>query len=188
MRMPRTVRIFNGMSMALPPEQIDRLFGVAMNGSHRGNPETQLHAILLAHPTVSGLTPSLDEANPELLRLAKKYLTIYRHFIRPFHRDARIYHHTPVLPGADGSGWCAIENAAADRSRVVAAVFRLVNAAQDEYCLRLRGVDPGRRYHITIEPEGTVMRVEGWVLAQQGLNIRLDTPLTSRLLLCAEME
>jgi hypothetical protein len=70
MRMPRTVRILNGMSMALPPERIDRLFGVCMNGSYRGNPETQMHTILLAHPTVSGLTPSLNEANPELLPLA----------------------------------------------------------------------------------------------------------------------
>ena len=93
-----------------------------------------------------------------------------------------------MLPGADGSGWCAIENAAADRSRIVAAVFRLVNAAQDEYYLRLRGVDPGRRYRITIEPEGAVMCIEGWVLAQQGLTLRLDTPLTSRLLLCEATE
>lgn len=188
MRMPRTVRILNGMSMALPPERIDRMFGVCMSGSYRGNPETQMHTILFAHPAVSGLTPSLPEANPELLRLAKKYLAIYRDFIRPFHQDARIYHHTPVLPGADGSGWCAIENAAADRSRIVAAVFRLVNAAEDTYYLRLRGVDPNRRYSVTSEPDGAFMRVEGWVLAQQGLTIRLDTPLTSRLLLCEALE
>ncbi len=188
MRMPRTVRILNGMSMALPLEMIDRLFGVAMNGSYRGNLETQFHAIVLCHPAVSGLTPSLDEANPELLRLTKKYLAIYRDFVRPFHRESRVYHHTPVLPGADGNGWCAIESAAADRSRVVAGVFRLVNAAQDEYCLRLRGVDSGRSYRVTTEPDGVVMRVEGRILAQQGLIIRLDTPLTSRLLLCEATE
>lgn len=184
MRMPRTVRILNGMSMALPPEMLDRLFGVCMNGSYRGNPETQLHVIILCHPTISGLTPSLTEANPELLRLTKKYLGIYRDFIRPFHREARVYHHTPVLPGADGNGWCAIENAAADRSRVIAGVFRLVNAIQDEYCLRLRGVNPGRRYRVTTEPDGTVRTLDGHSLAEQGLTIRLDTPLTSRLLLC----
>jgi len=184
MRMPRTVRILNGMSMALPPEMVNRLFGVAMNGSYRGNAETQLQVIVLAHPTVSGLTPSLAEANPELLRLTKKYLGIYRDFIRPFHREARVYHHTPVLPGADGAGWCAIENAAADRSRVVAGVFRLVNAREDTFQLRLRGVDPGRRYRVTIEPGGMVALSDGLTLSQQGLTIRLDTPLTSRLLLC----
>jgi alpha-galactosidase len=147
-----------------------------------------MHTIVMAHPAVSGLTPSLDEANPELLRLAKKYLAIYRDFVRPFIQSARIYHHTPVLPGADGSGWCAIENAAADGSRAVAAVFRLVNAAEDAYCLRLRGVNPDRRYRVTAEPGGAVRHVAGSALAEQGLTIRLDTPLTSRLLLCEAME
>ena len=184
MRMPRTVRILNGMSMALPPDMLNRLFGVAMNGSSRGNPETQLQAILLAHPTVSGLTPTLAEANPELLRLVRKYLDIYKAFIRPFHREARVYHHTPVLPGADGAGWCVLEYASADRRRAVAGVFRLVNADADEYRLRLRGVDPARRYRITIEPGGLTTAADGLALLQQGLTVRLDTPLSSRLLLC----
>ena len=160
------------------------LFGVAMNGSSRGNPETQLQAILLAHPTVSGLTPTLAEANPELLRLVRKYLDIYKAFIRPFHREARVYHHTPVLPGADGAGWCVLEYASADRRRAVAGVFRLVNADADEYRLRLRGVDPARRYRITIEPGGLTTAADGLALLQQGLTVRLDTPLSSRLLLC----
>lgn len=184
MRMPRTVRILNGMSMALPPEMLNRLFGVCMNGSYRGNLETQLHAIILCHPTVSGLTPSLSEANPEILRLTKKYLGIYKDFIRPFHREARVYHHTPVIRGADGSGWCALELAAPDRRRIVAGVFRLVNADQDEYVLRLRGIDPGRRYRVTTEPDGAVRLLDGHALAEQGLTLRLDTSLTSRLLLC----
>ena len=159
-----------------------------MKGSYRGNLETQLHNIILGHPAVSGLTPSLAEANPEVLRLVRKYLGIYRNFIRPFHREARIYHHTPVLKGADGSGWCVIENAAADRSRIIAGVFRLINAEQDEYCLRLRGVDPGRRYRVTTEPDGTVRALDGHILVDQGLTLRLDTPLTSRLLLCEAID
>lgn len=184
MKMPRTVRILNGMSMALPPDMLNRLFGVCMNGSYRGNPETQLHVLLLAHPTVSGLTPSLGEANPETLRLTKKYLALYRDFIRPFQREARLYHHTPVLPGADGSGWCALESVSVDRGRAVAAVFRLVNAPADEYQLRFRGLDPGRRYRVTIEPGGLTSLADGLALTQQGLTIRLDTPLSSQLLLC----
>ncbi len=183
-KMPRTVRIFNGMSMALPPEMLDRLFGVCMQGSYRGNVETQLHLIVLGHPTILGITPTLAEANPEVLRLTRKYLTIYRDFIRPFQRDARVYHHTPVIPGADGSGWCVLELAANDSSRIVAGVFRLVNAGQDEYRLCLRGVDPGRSYRVSIEPGGRARSMEGHALAEQGLTIRLDTPLTSRLVLC----
>jgi alpha-galactosidase len=188
MKMPRTVRILNGMSLALPPEYIDRLFGVAMDGSYRGNPEMQLQLITLAHPTISGLTPSLEEANPALLALAKKYVRIYKEFIRPFIREARVYHHTPVIPGTDGSGWCALEYAAADRRRAVAGVFRLVNADNDSYKLRFRGLDPARRYRITTEPGGQTAILDGFTLLQQGVTIRLDTPLTSRLLLCEAMD
>jgi len=176
------------MSLALPPEMLDRLFGVCMNGSYRGNLETQLHVIVLCHPTVSGLTPSLGESNPELLRLTKKYLGIYKDFIRPFHRDARVYHHNPTISGADGSGWCALELASADRGRIAAGVFRLVNAEGDEYRLRFRGVDPARRYRVTTEPDGLVRILDGHALCDAGLPLRLDTPLTSRLLLCEAIQ
>ena len=184
MRMPRTLRILNGMSMAMPAEYLDRLFGVAMEGSYKGNPETQLHAIVLAHPTISGITPNLAEANPELLALVKKYVALYKDFIRPWHRDARLYHHTPVIPGIEASGWCALENVAADRTRAVAGVFRLVNATEDVYPFRFRGLDPARSYRVTTEPGGLVCERAGIELQEQGLNVRLDTPLTSRLLIC----
>ncbi len=184
MRMPRTVRILNGMSLALPPEFINRLFGVAMNGSYRGNPEMQLQAIVLAHPTVSGIVPSLTAGNPNLLCLVKKYVALYKDFIRPFHREARVYHHTPVISGPDASDWCALEYVAADRTRAVAAVFRLVNAREDTFVLRFRGLDPGQRYRLTFEPGGLATEADGLALRQQGLAVRLDTALTSQLVLC----
>jgi alpha-galactosidase len=172
------------MSMAMPPEYLDRMFGVVMEGSYKGNPETQLQVIMLAHPAVSGLTPSLVEANPDLLELAKKYVTLYKEFIRPWHRDARLYHHTPVIPGCEASGWCALENVAADRTRAVAGIFRLIQAREDTFQFRFRGLDPARRYRVTTEPGGLVCEVAGLDLQERGLGIRLDTALTSRLLLC----
>jgi alpha-galactosidase len=184
MRMPRTVRILNGMSLALPPEFLNRTLGVCMAGSYRGNLETQFHVIVLAHPTVSGLMRSLDECNPQVMSVAKKYLDIYKKFIRPITREGHVYHHTPVIPGADASSWCALEYVSDDRSKAVAGVFRLINAESDTYVLRFRGLDPSMRYRITSEPGGVISTVDGFVLLQQGLSIRLDTPLTSRLLLC----
>lgn len=188
MRMPRTARILNGMSLAIPAEYLDRLFGVCMNGSYKGNPETQLHLIILAHPTISGLTPSLVEANPDLLALAKKYVALYKDFIRPWQREARLYHHTPVIPGIEASGWCVLENVAADRTRAVAGIFRLINARADEFQFRFRGLDPARRYRVTTEPGGLVCEVSGLDLREQGLGVRLDTPLTSRLLICEAID
>jgi alpha-galactosidase len=184
MKMPRTLKILNGMSIALPPEYLDRLFGVIGNGSYRGNLETQLQVVVLAHPTFSGLAPTLAEANPELLGLVKKYVRIYKDFIRPFHRQALVYHHTPVIPGGDASGWCALEYASPDRTRVAAGIFRLVNAREDVFIFRFRGLDPARRYRVTTEPGGWVAEIDALTLLNQGLSIQLDTPLTSRLLLC----
>ncbi len=184
MRMPRTLRILNGMSMAMPAEYLNRLFGVCMEGSYKGNPEIQLQAIILGHPTISGLTYSLAEMNPELMELTKKYIGIYKNFIRPFHRDARLYHHTPVIPGTEASGWCVLENVANDRTRAVAGVFRLVNTPEDTYQLKFRGLDPGKRYRVTTEPGGLICEVDGIKLIEYGITVRLDTALTSKMLLC----
>ena len=183
MRMPRAVRILNGMSMALPPEYLDRLCGVALGACYDSSVDMPMHLALLAHPTFSGLTPSLAQANPVLLEVVKKYVGIYKEFIRPFHRQARVYHHTPVIAGADGCGWCALEYASPDRLRAVAGVFRLTNAESDTYRLRLRGLDPSQNYRLTTEPDGLIQEACGSRLMNEGLDIRLEAALTSRLLL-----
>ncbi len=54
----------------------------------------------------------------------------------------------------------------------------------DEYRLRFRGVDPARRYRVTTEPDGMIRTLDGHALCDAGLPLRLDTPLTSCLLLC----
>jgi alpha-galactosidase len=187
MRMPRTVRILNGMSMALPPEYINRLFGAAMGGSYRGSIDAQMHVIILGHPTVSGLTPSLAEANPELMETVKKYLGLYKNFIRPFHREARVYHHTPVIEGSDGTGWCALEYVSDDRQKAVAAVFRLVNSEDGVYRLKFKGLDPAIDYEMTFEPGGDTTAVGGIELMQTGIEISLDSALTSRLILLSAL-
>ncbi len=183
MKLPRTVRILNGMSMVFPPEYVSRMFGAAMAGSYQGNPDTLMHVILLAHPTISGLTPGLTEANPALYQCVKKYIGIYKNFIRTFHRQARVYHHTPVIPGADGTGWCALEYVSADRKQAVAGIFRLANATEEVYRMKFRGLNPEWNYRLTREPDGHSMIVSGFVLGHDGIEVRLDAALTSRLML-----
>jgi alpha-galactosidase len=123
-----------------------------------------------------------------LLATVRKYLDIYKQFIRPFHRTSRVYHHTPVIAGRDGNGWYALELAAADRSRAALGIFRLANPAEVSYRLRLRGLDPGVTYRVTSEPDQTQRLCIGWQLVDDGLHIRLDTPLTSKLLLLEQVQ
>ncbi|AEE97820.1 alpha-galactosidase [Mahella australiensis] len=183
MRMPRTVRILNGMSMVLPPEYLNRTFGVIMEGSYRGNIETQLHNVIMAHPTISGISPQLSEANPEGLECVKKYITIYKDFIRPLQGSAKVYHHTPNIAGADGTGWCALEYASPDGKKCVAAVFRLINSDIDTYTLKYRGLKEDKSYRVTVEPGTKTFIKDGYSLMHDGLNIKLDNALTSNLTL-----
>ncbi len=187
MVMPRTVRILNGMSMALPPEYLDRLFGVALSNAMRGSTDALLLTAILAHPTLSGLTPALAQANPALLAAVKKYVGMYKDFIRPFHRTARVYHHTPVIPGYEGEGWCALEYVAADQRRAVAGIFRLLDTGPD-YRFTFRGLDPGRQYRLTIEPDDGSCVMPGQVLLREGLPLRLDTPLSATLLMAEAVD
>ena len=182
MKMPRTVRILNGLTMALPPEYVNRMFGAGMT-SHEGNMDTQMHVILLGHPALSGLTPALAEASPALMECVKKYIGIYKEFIRPFHRQARVYHHNPVIAGGDGRGWCALEHVAPGRRRAFAAVFRLVNAGESVYRLKFRGLNPAFNYRLQFEPGGASAEAEGLKLHDEGIEVRLDSALTSRLVL-----
>jgi len=186
MKMPRTVKILNGMSIMLPPEYINRTFGAISEmgaGINRGNAETQLHTIIMAHPAISGITPSLAEANPELMRCAKKYIKIYKEFIRQFQRETRVFHHTPCIQGLDGTGWCVLEYVSEDQKKAVATVFKLVNAEEDAYQLQFRGLNEKLDYRIKIEPGEKEFSVNGYLLSQDGLNIKLENALTSKLIL-----
>ncbi|MDD5482623.1 MAG: alpha-galactosidase [Kiritimatiellae bacterium] len=188
MRMPRAVRILNGMTMSLPPEYVNRLFGSCGNASERGNMETVMQVVILGHPALSGLTPSLAEANPALMECVKKYVGIYKDFIRPFHRQAKVYHHTPVISGGDGRGWCALEYVSRDQLRAVAAVFRLVNAEGNVYRFKFRGLNPALDYRLRFEPGGLFAEEKGFKLMQEGIEIELDNALTSRLILLTAEE
>ncbi|MBP1990935.1 alpha-galactosidase [Paenibacillus eucommiae] len=185
-KMPRTVRILNGMSMALPPEYVNRSYGVGMQSSYNGNADTQMHVIMMAHPTLFGVTPSLAEANPAIMKCTKKYIKIYKEFIRTFHRTAKVYHHTPVIPGADGSGWAALEYVSDDQKKAVATVFRLVNAEENVYTLKFRGLKKGMKYQARIEPEGSEFILSGYALSKDGIEIKLDTALTSQMIMLTE--
>jgi alpha-galactosidase len=187
MRMPRTVRILNGMSMVLPPEYINRMFGVVMKAGYYGNIDTQLHVLVMSHFSLSGLVPEKRYRDASVLSKVRKYVDIYKGFVRGFHSDANVYHHTPVIPGPDADGWCALEYVSKDRKKAVAAVFRLKNTAGNRYLLRLKGLDPSSEYTVTVEPNGDSFTADGFQLINQGIEIDLDLPLTSKLFLIKQM-
>ena len=78
--------------------------------------------------------------------------------------------------------WCVLEYGAPDRSRGYAGVFRLAGGPA-EYRLRLRGVDVGGDYEVTLDNASQTFPMSGRELALTGLPVELDAALTSELIL-----
>lgn len=179
---PRTLRIVNGMSMALPPERIDRCGGVGQNSHLRADLDFQLRSCMLGHFTISGIYPAAGEDNATHLERIRHHVSRYKEFIRPFLDTARVYHHTPVLTGKEPRGWAVLEYAAPKGDRAVVGLFRLAGPGDELYRLQLRGVDAGRAYWVTFDNSGHTALIEGTELLYRGLDIRLARPLTSEFL------
>jgi alpha-galactosidase len=180
---PRSTRILNGMTIALPPERIDRNAGVGQDGHQRADLDYQLRTCLFSHFTLLGMYPAAGEGNPDLLARIRHAVALYKDFIRPFLPNCRVYHHTPVLKTREPQGWAAIEEAAEDGSRAAAGVFRTAGPAEESHTLRLRGVSAGRRYRVTFDNTGETVERDGAALMSEGLTIRLARAMTSELVL-----
>lgn len=179
---PRSFAITNGMSMALPPESIDRLVG-GQSGHLTASYDFQLRLLMFARPTLGLFHPAGADWNPWVLARTQHFVQLYKEFIRPHMSDGRIFHHTPVVENPEPKGWGVLELAARDRTRGICGLFQLSSPHQPEYVLRLRGLDVGKTYRVTFDSSGQTAVVDGLTLCKLGLTIRLETALTSELLL-----
>lgn len=181
--LPRSVRILNGMTLAMPPERLAYFPGVLTGAHIRSDLDAQMRRSILGVFLVSGLCPERKFYNPKQIESARHHIEIYKTFIRPFLSTCRIYHHTPVLSGREPHGWCALECVAEDSTRAMISVFRLAGSADATYRLYARGLDIGRRYKVTFDNEGMVVEKGGEELRREGLSITVGHALGSELLL-----
>ena len=179
---PRSFSITNGMTMALPPEYVDRLVG-GQAGHSAAEYDFQIRLLMFCRPSMSFFHPLGTDWNPIVRERTKHYVSLYKDFIRPFMPTGRIYHHTPAVSSPEPQGWGVLELASEDRTRAIAGVFQLSSPQSPEYVLRLRGLDVGKRYRVTFDNHGQACEVDGFTLMQQGLTIRLAGALTSEFLL-----
>ncbi len=178
---PRAFSITNGMTMALPPEYVDRLLG-GQNGHTTSELDFQARLLLFVRPTVALFHPPGAARNPVQIARVRHMVDLYKNFVRPFQTQSRIYHHTPTFESTEPQGWGVLELAANDRTRAIAGVFQLAAPRETEYRLRPRGLDLSRRYRVTWDNSGQAHEADGFTLAQQGLVVRLEGALTSELL------
>ncbi len=182
-KLPRSARIFNGMSICLPPERLMMMFGAGMSPHRYGWGETQMQLLVIGIPRISGIAPVDEEPNPALVKRLSEYLTLYKTFIRPIQKECKVYHHTPVVPGFSGRGFVGLEFMLPDASQGYALVVRLPGTDKCSFNFMPKGLDMTRKYSITFVTGGKKAVVDGYTLSTEGLTLTLDGPLTSQMLL-----
>lgn len=177
---PRAFSITNGMTMALPPECVDRLIG-GQAAYLTADVRTLIRNLIFARPTVGCFKPPYADFNPLQVEIVRHHVDLYKSFVRPMHTDGRIYHHTPDL-SSTLTGFGVLEMAMNDASRGMIGVFRLAEPKQESATVQPRGVDPGKTYRVVFDNTGAVAVMHGTEF-MRGVTVHLGGALTSELIL-----
>lgn len=179
---PHSVMITNGMTMALPPERVDRLF--AGMGCHEfGSLDFQMRNTMLGHISLNVVAPAATKPNPIQMEFIKHSVDIYKNFIRDFLPVSKIYHHTPETDLTLKNGYSALEISAPDYSKGAIAAFTLTNAKSEKFTVIPKGTDAGKKYKITLDNSGTSFEINGSELISNGICIDIPSSLSSELIL-----
>lgn len=177
-KMPYSVAITNGMTMALPPERVDRLF--AGMGCHTiGSFKAHLRNTMLGHISLNVISPEGARVNDEAMKFIKHSTDIYKSFIRTFLGDSVIYHHTPELYDENV---CVLEIGAPDKSKGAITVFTMCNTGEQNVLVKPEGIDKSKSYNVTLDNEGCTFTISGYELSK-GIEIHLSSAMESELVL-----
>jgi alpha-galactosidase len=181
---PRSFSITNGMTMALPPEYIDRLVA-GQSGHVSGDLNFQLRQVLFGRPTLGQFNPLGSPMNSLQMAMVRHVVDLYKNFVRPFMPGSRIYHHTPEMTGAEPTGWGVLELASRDQSKAIVGVFRLSDTLRSpkEITIRMRGLNSSHAYRVRWDNHGYNAERPGYSLTEEGVCVCLESALTSELLL-----
>ena len=185
-KMPRSVLITNGLTMALPPERVDRLF--AGMGCHElGSFDAHMRNTMLSHMSLNVISPAAASINPAQMAFVKHSVRLYKDFIRPFLPNCKVYHHTPDNLEATKNGCVQLEIAANDRTRGVVGVFTLSNISRTPIHVPIKGVDASKTYRITLDNTQMQYETSGSALLMNGISIHIAASLKSELILYEEV-
>ncbi len=181
--MPRSVEITNGMTMALPPERVDRLF--AGMGCHMsGEFQSHLRNTMLTHTSLNVIVPRTAQANPDAMAFIRHSMDLYKSFIRPMLPTSLVWHHTPTRADTQKLGYSALEISAPDGTSDALAVFATPTCTERRDVVILpRGLHADLTYAVTLDNSGSTYTATGAQLLQNGVRIVLPSALCSELIL-----
>lgn len=183
---PQSVMITNGMTVALPPERVDRLFA-GMNSHKFGSIDLQMRNTMLTHMSINVISPVTAPMNEVQLDFVKHSVQLYKDFIRPFLYKAKTFHHTPDVAETFTEGFSALEVASPDGERGALAAFNLGGANETVRKIRLKGADASKQYEVTLDNNNEKFVISGRELKYEGINIYIPASLSSELVLYKEI-
>ncbi len=178
-KMPRSVAITNGMTMALPPEKVDRLF--AGMGCHTiGSLDAHLRNTMLGHISLNVISPADAPINEKAMKFIRHSTDIYKTFIRPMLSESKIYHHTPDLNNSDYS---VLEISSPDRTKGTMTVITLSGTNEKSIRVKPKGIDASRQYKVTLDNDGYTYIISGEKLKRNGIAVNISSSLSSELIM-----
>ncbi len=178
-KMPRSIAITNGMTMALPPEKVDRLF--AGMGCHTiGSLDAHLRNTMLGHISLNVISPADAKVNEKAMAFIKHSTDVYKNFIRPFLSEAKIYHHTPDL---NNSNYSVLEISSPDKTKGAITVITLCGTNKKTIMVKPKGIDVSREYNVTLDNDQHTYTISGEKLKRNGIAVDIKSSLSSELVL-----
>ncbi len=181
-KVPHSVMITNGMTMALPPERVDRLF--AGMGCHTvGSLDAHMRNVMLTHMSLNVIAPTDVEINTDQMDFVKHSVGIYKSFIRKFLPTSKIYHHTPEVAKSLDDGFCALEVASFDKKQGALALFTLTMPKESSFNIIPKGLSRSYNYKVTLDNSGDTFTLSGYELMTHGITVSVPSALRSELIL-----
>jgi len=180
---PISIRAINSMSLFLPPEAICYYHNLWFYAHHLADLDTHLRVTLFCNPIFVGFGAQNSNRSATCFKKTRRYIELFKAFCKPILvNHPLVYHHTPDIGLLEPADWCVLEYAAKDRKSGYAGIFKL-SGGDSEYLFRPRGIDTGTTYKVIMDNSSQTAEISGWELINKGLTIRLDSALTSELLM-----
>ena len=181
-KMPRAALITSGMTMALPPERVDRLFA-GMGGHACGTLDAQMRNTMLTHMSLNVIAPASAQPNPQAMAFVRHSVQLYKDFIRPFLSDCLVFHHTPEAERALADGKMILEIASPDAQKGAVGVFTFPAHPGEEFFVVPRGASAQKTYRVMFDNTGDTAIINGFDLLSRGVCVRIGAPMASELIL-----
>lgn len=182
---PRSVAITNGMTMALPPEVVDRLAS-GMNSHTAGSLDFNIRQTLFGKPTTNAYNTLGTQYNPQQIEFVRHTYDIYKHYVRPYACEGRIYHHTPEFFEIQPRGTLILERSDKDRTIGIIGVFSM-SATAEPVVVYPKGVLPGKTYRVLFDNSASEVTIDGYRMMTEGLRVEMKSALSSQLIAYEEL-